>query len=68
MLPPASVPRPSGEHSRDNRGLAAAAAAGGTSKVIGIVGPSVDQIVGFDRARRQFRHVGLAKDDSARGP
>ena len=51
---------------RYNRGLAAAAAARRAGQVIGIVGTSIDQIVGLDRTS-QFRHVGLSEDDPARG-
>ena len=48
----------------DNRGLATAAAARRARKVVGIIGPPVDQIVRLGRAR-EFGHIGLAKDDAA---
>jgi hypothetical protein len=51
---------------RDNGGFAAAAAARRAGEVIGIVGASIDQIVGLDRTG-QFRHIGLSEDDPARG-
>jgi hypothetical protein len=50
----------------DDRGFSAAAAARGAGEVVRVIGASIDQIIGLDRSG-QFRHVGLAEDDAARG-
>src|SRR6266480_5268140 len=48
----------------NDRGLTAAAAARRARKIIGIIGPPIDQIVGLGRAC-EFGHIGLAEDDAA---
>src|SRR3981189_3005470 len=48
----------------NNRGLATAAAARRARKVVGVIGPPIDQIVSFGRAR-ECRHIGLPKDNAA---
>jgi len=63
MLPPASVPRPSGE---PQAATIAARAAGRAREIVRVVGPPVDQIVRLDRSRKLW-HIGLAENDGARG-
>jgi hypothetical protein len=68
MLPPASVPRPSGEPQAETIADSPPLEPPGVRacEIIRIIGAAIDEIVRLDRAG-QFRHIGLAENDGARG-